>query len=243
MNERFERTAMLIGEEGLERLEKSSVMVFGIGGVGGHAVDALARAGIGEFHLIDSDVVSITNINRQIIASEENVDRKKVDVAKDRILSINPHAIVHTYPVFYLPDNHEDIDLRKADFVLDCIDTVTAKIDIIAHCAKLHVPLISALGCGNRLDPEKLRITDIHKTSMDPLAKVVRKKCRELGIKSLPVVYSEEKPIKPLLEPSASKETGKRSIPGSVSFVPSVAGLMMAGYVVRKLCGCMDKSE
>ena len=234
MDETFSRFSMLIGEESVAKLHKARVMVFGLGGVGGNAVEALVRAGVGEFDLIDADSFALSNLNRQTLSSLPNIGRKKVDVAEERIKNINPDAIVHKYAHFYLPEDPGDIEIEKADFVIDAIDTVSAKMDIIAKCHALGIPMVSALGCGNRLDPSKLAITDIHKTELDPLAKVIRKNCREAGIKSLRVVYSTEAPIKPIS--AASEEGGhRRAIPGSSPFVPPAAGILLAYEAVSVL--------
>ena len=236
MDEALSRFASLIGEESIETLARSRVMVFGLGGVGGSAVEALARAGIGEFDLIDGDVFEASNLNRQALSSIVTLGKNKAEVGKERILSINPKAVVHTYPYFYLPEDKKDIDILKADFVIDAIDMVKAKLDVIEQCYLYSVPLVSALGCGNRMDPSKFRLDDIHKTELDPLAKIVRKACREKGIKSLRVVYSTEAPIKPDASLMGGNSPFKRgSIPGSSPFVPPAAGLLLAYEAVRVL--------
>lgn len=234
MEETFSRFCMLIGEEAVAKLHKARVMVFGLGGVGGNAVEALARAGVGEFDLIDADSFVLSNLNRQALSSLPNVGKMKVDVAEERIKSINPDAIVHKHAHFYLPEDPGDIEIEKADFVIDAIDTVSAKMDIIIKCHALGIPMISALGCGNRLDPSKLVVTDIHKTELDPLAKVIRRNCREAGIKSLRVVYSKEAPIKPLM-PALEQGEQRRFIPGSSPFVPPAAGILLAYEAVNTL--------
>lgn len=245
--DQFSRTELLLGKEGMEKLKSSRIAVFGVGGVGGYAVEALARSGIGEIDIIDDDLVCMTNINRQIIATFGTVGKAKVDVMEERIKSISPATKVIKYQEFYLPKSM-DIDFSQFDYVIDAIDTVAAKLDIIEQCYKLNVPIISAMGCGNRLDPTKLVVTDIHKTEMDPLAKVIRKELRLRGIKKLKVVYSTEKPLKPMETEDIScnancicpagverKCTDRRSIPGSTSFVPPAAGLIIASEVVRDL--------
>jgi len=206
--------------------------VFGVGGVGGYAVEALARSGVGRLDLIDHDTVSITNLNRQIIATEDTVGRLKVDVAKERIASINPHAEVIAYPIFYLPETADQFDFRNYDYVVDAIDTVSGKIALVEAAEKAGVPVISSMGAGNKLDPTAFRVADIYKTSVCPLAKVMRYELKKRGIKKLKVVYSEELPIKPA---ASDEESGRRQTPGSVAFVPSVVGLIIAGEVVKDL--------
>ena len=233
--EEFIRTELLIGKQALEKMARAKVAVFGIGGVGGYVVEALARSGIGSLDLIDNDDVALSNINRQIIAIKDTVGLRKVEVAKKRVLSINPQIKVNTFDCFYLPEKADLFDFKKYDYIVDAIDTVTAKLDIIERAKQLNVPIISAMGCGNRLDPTRIVITDIYKTSGDPLAKIMRKQLKLRGIKKLDVVYSTEKPLKPLFE---LKEEGskRRSIPGSSSFVPPAAGLAIAYYVTKKIC-------
>ena len=236
--EEFIRTQLIIGKEALEKMAKSKVAVFGIGGVGGYVVEGLARTGIGALDLIDNDDVALSNINRQIIATRDTVGQRKVDVAKNRVLSINPDIKVKTYDCFYLPEKRDEFDFTQYDYIVDAIDTVTAKLDIIEIANKLNIPIISAMGCGNRLDPTKIIITDIYKTYGDPLAKIIRKELKERGIKKLDVVYSTEKPLKPLFDiKEVENETSRRSIPGSSAFVPSAAGLAIASFVTRKICG------
>lgn len=222
--EQFSRTTLLIGEEALEKLNNSRVAVFGVGGVGGYVCEALARSGVKTLDIIDNDKVCLSNINRQIIATHSSLDRLKVDVMKDRILDINPDATVNCYPVFFLPENAEEFPFEKYDYIVDAIDTVTAKIEIIVRAKKLGIPVISAMGAGNKLDPTKFVVTDLAKTSYDPLAKVMRRELRKRDIKHLKVVYSEEQPIK-----------HEARVPGSVAFVPSVAGLIIAGEVIKDL--------
>lgn len=236
--EEYIRTELIIGKDALEKMARSRVAVFGIGGVGGYAVEGLARTGIGTLDLIDSDDVAVSNINRQIIATQDTIGLKKVDVARNRVLSINPDIKVNAYDCFYLPDKKDLFDFRNYDYIVDAIDTVTAKLDIIETAKSLNIPIISAMGCGNRIDPTKIVITDIYKTSGDPLAKIMRKQLKEKGIKKLDVVYSTEKPLKPLFDiKEEENDSNRRSIPGSSAFVPSAAGLAIASYVTRKICG------
>lgn len=226
----FSRTEMLIGADALEKLKKSRVAVFGVGGVGSFVVEALARSGVGTLDLIDNDTVNITNINRQIIALHSTVGKYKVDCAKERILDINPDAKVNVYKTFYLPENADDFDFTKYDCIVDAIDTVTAKIDIICRAETLKIPVISSMGTGNKLDPTLFEVTDIYKTEGCPLARVMRRELKARGVKKLKVVYSKEKPQK------CGEENGK-PIPASIAFVPSVAGLIIAGEVIKTLMG------
>ncbi len=225
------RSEMLIGKEAQEKLKNSSVAIFGVGGVGGYVAEALARMGVGRIVLVDKDVVSVTNINRQIIALHSTIGQYKTEVMKNRILDINPLANVETYNMFYLPENADQFNLDEYDYIADAVDTVSAKIELAVRAEKSGVPIISAMGTGNKLDPTKFEVTDIYKTSCCPLARVMRKELRDRGVKKLKVVYSKEEPIKPKF--SAEKS----STPGSVSFVPSVAGLIMAGEIIRGLIG------
>ncbi len=229
MLNRFSRTELLFGKEAMERLSKCRVAVFGIGGVGGYVCEALARSGVGALDLIDNDKVCLTNINRQIIATEKTIGQYKTDVMKERILDINPDAEVNTYQCFFLPENASDFSFDKYDYVVDAIDTVTAKIELVMQCQKTGVPIISSMGAGNKLDPTQFRVADIYKTQMDPLAKVMRRELKNRGVKKLKVVYSEEQPIKPVED----MEEGRA--PGSTAFVPSVAGLIIAGEVIKDL--------
>ena len=230
MLNQFSRTELLIGKQAIEKLKQAKVAVFGIGGVGSYVVEGLARAGVGHFILIDKDVVDETNINRQIIATTKTIGQLKVEVAKQRILDINPNAVIETYPDFFMPNSPELFD-NKTDYVIDCIDTVTSKIELIARAKNMNIPIISCMGTGNKLDPTQFEVTDISKTSVCPLAKVIRKELRARGINKLKVVYSKEEPIKTNI---FSEET-KKQIPGSISFVPSVAGLIIAGEVIKDL--------
>lgn len=244
MKEQFSRTGLLIGEEGIERLQKARVAVFGIGGVGGYVVEALARSGVGAFDLIDNDIVCESNLNRQIIATYEAIGQEKVEVMRKRILSINPDAKVNVYPCFFLPENANQFDFAQYTYVVDAVDTVTAKIEIIMRAKETQIPVISCMGAGNKLDPTKFQVTDIYKTTMCPLAKVMRRELKKRGVEKLKVVYSTEVAMKPLVDRGEGEaksqndlqEGGvRRSTPGSIAFVPSVAGLIAAGEVVKDI--------
>lgn len=235
MKEIFSRSALLLGEEGIEKLNKSKVAVFGVGGVGGYVAEALARSGVGHFVLVDNDDVSITNINRQIIATTKTVGRDKVEVMRERILEINPEADIEIRKCFYLPENADTFDFSDYSYVVDAVDTVTAKLEIIVRAKEADVPVISSMGAGNKLDPTKFEVADIYKTSVCPLAKVMRQECKKRGIKKLKVVYSKEESMKPIMKSNEEIPEGKRAIPGSVAFVPSVAGLIIAGEVVKDI--------
>ena len=228
----FSRFELLIGEEKLQQLQNSHVLVFGVGGVGGYVVEALVRSGIGHITIVDNDEVSLTNLNRQIIATRETIGKKKVEVMKERILSINPDCLVTGLEMFYLPENADTIDLTKYDYVVDAIDTITSKIELAMRCEKLNVPLISSMGTGNKLNPAMLEVSDIYKTSVCPLAKVMRRELKKRRVKHLKVVYSQELPMKPF---ASDEITHKRAIPGSTAFVPSSAGLLIASEVVKDL--------
>lgn len=225
----FCRTKYLIGEDGLEKLKNAKVAVFGVGGVGSYVVEALSRAGVGNLVLIDKDQVSISNINRQLVATHETIGKLKVDVAKERILSINPEAKVETFAEFFMPGNTSILD-NSITYIVDAIDTVTAKIELVMQAEKLGIPIISSMGTGNKLDPCLFEVTDIYKTQVCPLAKVMRKELKQRGIKHLKVLYSKEEPRKS----GVIGENGK-AVPGSISFVPSVAGLIIAGEVIKDL--------
>lgn len=225
MDEFYERTGMLIGQDGVEKLKNARVAVFGVGGVGGFAAEALGRAGVGHLLLVDNDMVSESNRNRQIIALKSTVGRLKTEVMKERLLDINPEADVEIKSMFYLPGNADEIDLSRFDYIIDAVDTVTAKLEIITRAHRLGVPVISAMGAGNKLHPERFEIADIYSTSICPLARNMRKELKNRGIDRLKCVYSKEEPV-----------TTQRP-PGSISFVPSAAGLIMAGEVVRDLLG------
>lgn len=230
MSNQFSRTELLIGKDGVEKLQKSKVAIFGIGGVGSFVVEGLVRAGIGNFILVDNDEVSISNLNRQIIATHQTIGKAKVEVAKERILEINPNAKVEIHKEFFMPDSENFFD-NTVDYIVDCIDTVTAKIELIVRAEKLNIPIISSMGTGNKLDPSRFEITDIYKTSVCPLAKVMRKELKLRNIKKLKVIYSKEEPIKT----NQISENNKKQVPGSISFVPSVAGLSLAGEVIKDL--------
>ncbi len=224
MDVRFARTMGVIGEENLYKLKNTAVIVFGLGGVGGSACESLVRSGIGKIAIVDKDVVDITNINRQVIATNETIGMKKTDACEKRILSINPNVVIEKFDLFYLPETAHKIDLSKYDFCVDCIDNVTAKLQLIEECERLGVPLISSMGTGNKLHPEMLEIADINKTAVCPLARVIRREMKKRNLKNLTVVYSKEEPVKTEL-----------SVPGSMSFVPPVAGYLMCSFVIRKI--------
>ncbi|MCD7854488.1 MAG: tRNA threonylcarbamoyladenosine dehydratase [Clostridiales bacterium] len=238
MLNRFSRTELLIGKEGVEALSEAKVAVFGVGGVGGYAVEAMARSGIGHFLLVDNDRVAPSNINRQIIATEKTVGRYKVDVMKEKIEDINPKAEVEVRKCFFLPENSAEFDFSSFSYVVDAVDTVTAKIEIIMKAKEAGTPVISSMGAGNKLDPTAFIVDDIYKTSVCPLAKVMRRELKKRGVDSLKVVYSKEPPLKPLEDESHEAEDSpnkKRQTPGSIAFVPSVAGLILGGEVVKDL--------
>lgn len=243
---------MLLGEEAMKKLEDSRVAVFGIGGVGGYVVEALARSGVGTIDIIDNDTVVMSNLNRQIIATMDTVGRDKVDVMTERILSINPEAVVHARKCFYLPETAGEFDFTVYDYVVDAIDTVTGKIHLILQAKEAGVPVISAMGAGNKMDPTQFEVADIYSTSVDPLSRVMRRELKKRGVESLKVVYSKEKPISPETEtaegnkipdfpPAESEDFSaaqtRRSTPGSLAFVPSVMGLIIAGEVIKDLTG------
>lgn len=231
MSDIFERTRMLLGDEAVEKLNSARVAVFGVGGVGGYVVEALVRSGIGEIDVFDKDTVSVSNINRQIIATQKTVGKSKVEAIKARAEEINPRCVVHAHECFYLPENADNYDFSVYDYIVDAIDTVTAKIEIIKRAKALNIPVISSMGTGNKLDPTRLEIADISKTEVCPLARVMRRELRNRGINHLKVVYSKEEPRKTNIE-----ENGK-AVPGSVAFVPSVAGLIIAGEVIKDIAG------
>ena len=237
MREEFSRMGLLLGEEALSRLEGARVAVFGLGGVGGYTVEALARAGIGHLDLIDSDTVSLSNRNRQILATRSTLGLPKTEAAKRRVLDINEEAQVTTWELFYNADTADRIDLSKYDYIVDAIDTVTAKLLLIQRAHDAGTPIISCMGTGNKLDPTAFQVTDISKTTMCPLARVMRKELGKRGIKHLKVVYSQEEAMTPHGAEEEMAALGKRQIPGSVSFVPGAAGLILAGEVIRDLTG------
>ena len=235
MNDQFTRTALLIGEEAIEKLSKSKVAIFGIGGVGGYVAEALARTGIGAFELIDKDQVSVTNLNRQIIATWKTVGRDKTEVMAERIHDINPDAQVTQRKCFYLPETADQFDFTQYDYVVDAVDTITAKIEIILRAQKAGVPVISSMGAGNKLDPSMFEAADIYQTSVDPLARVMRRELKKRGVRELKVVYSKEEPLKPLGRIEADPEAGRKDVPGSAAFTPAAAGLLIASEVVKDL--------
>ncbi|ABX41684.1 tRNA threonylcarbamoyladenosine dehydratase [Lachnoclostridium phytofermentans] len=235
MENQFERSAFIIGEEGVEKLQQSHVAVFGVGGVGGYVVEALVRSGIGEITIVDNDTICLSNINRQIIATHDTVGQYKVDVMEKRIKSINPNAIIHSYRSFFLPETAEEFDFASYNYVVDAIDTVAGKLSLVEKAQAVGTPIMCSMGAGNKLDPTKFEVADIYKTSICPLAKVMRYECKKRGIKKLKVVYSKELPITPVMQPQ--EQTQRRSTPGSIAFVPSAAGLIIASTVVRDLLG------
>lgn len=248
MLNQFSRTQLLIGEEGLNRLKGAKVAVFGIGGVGGYVCEALVRSGVGAFDLIDDDKVCLTNLNRQIIATRKTVGKYKADVMKERMLEINPDADVQVHKSFFLPENAAEFPFEEYDYIVDAVDTVTAKISLVMKAKELNIPIISSMGAGNKLDASLFKVADIYQTKVCPLAKVMRRELKKRGVKKLKVVYSEEQPITPIEDMAIScrshcicppgaahKCTERRAIPGSVAFVPSVVGLIIAGEVVKDL--------
>lgn len=250
MLNQFSRTQLLLGQDGMDRLANARVAVFGVGGVGGFTVEALARSGVGTIDLIDDDKVCLTNINRQIIALRSTVGKYKVDVAAERLRDINQNIQVNTYKTFYMPDTAHQFDFSQYDYVVDAIDTITGKLELVMQTHKAGTPIICSMGAGNKLDPTAFRVADIYKTSVDPLARVMRHELRKRGIKKLKVVYSEEPPMRPIEDMASScrtncicppgaarKCTERRDIPGSNAFVPSVVGLIIAGEVIKDLSG------
>lgn len=250
MLNQFSRTELLLGQEGMEKLYRARVAVFGIGGVGGYTVEALARSGVGTLDLIDDDKVCLTNLNRQIFATRKTVGQYKVDVAQQRILEINPKAVVHTWKTFYAPQTAELFDFSQYDYVVDAIDTVTGKLELVEQAEKAGVPIISSMGAGNKMDPTAFEVADIYETSVCPLARVMRKELKKRGIEKLKVVYSKEPPMTPIDDMAIScrtncicppgtarKCTQRRQVPGSNAFVPPVVGLIIAGEVVKDLTG------
>lgn len=234
MLNQFSREELLIGKEAMDKLKKAKVAIIGIGGVGSFVLEGLARAGVGNFVLVDDDKICLTNINRQIIALRSTIAKPKVEVAKARVLDINPDAKVETYQEFFMPETEGILD-ESIDYIVDAIDTTTAKIELVLRAQELNIPIICSMGTGNKLDPTKFVVTDIYKTEMDPLAKVMRKELRSRGVKHLKVLYSTEKPVDIKIDSEETKGTTKRKVPGSISFVPSVAGLIIASEVVRDL--------
>ena len=243
MDEQFSRTGLLLGAEALHRLQNARVAIFGIGGVGGYTAEALARAGVGTIDLIDSDTVSLSNINRQLLATHHTLGMQKVDAARDRILSINPQATVNTHPIFFTPETADALDFRNYDYVVDAIDTVTGKLCIIQKAVDAGVQVISCMGTGNKLDATALEVSDISKTTVCPLARIMRKELRKRGILHLKVVYSKEEALTPVGAEEEAAAIGKRTIPGSTPFVPGVAGLILAGEVIKDLSFSADGTE
>ena len=254
MLNQFSRTQLLLGQEAMESLHKKKVAVFGIGGVGGYVCEALVRSGIGAFDLVDDDKVCLTNLNRQIIATRKTVGRYKTEVMKERMLEINPDADIQIHNCFFLPENADDFPFDEYDYIVDAVDTVTAKIELILRAQTKNIPIISAMGAGNKLDAGRLKIADIYKTSVCPLARVMRHELKKRHVKHLKVVYSDEPPIKPLEDMSIScrshcicppgaqhKCTERRDIPGSTAFVPAAAGLMIAGEIIKDLSGVQSR--
>ena len=235
MIEQFSRTEILLGAEAMEKLYNARVAVFGIGGVGGYTVEALARCGVGALDLIDSDTVSVSNINRQILATHSTVGKLKVDVAKARVLDINPNCDVKTYPCFYLPDTADRFDFTQYDYIVDCIDTVTGKLQLVERAVAAGTPIICSMGTGNKLDPSAFQVADISKTTMCPLARIMRKELKKRGINHLKVVYSQEEALTPVGTEEECALLGKRQIPGSTAFVPGTAGLILAGEVIKDI--------
>lgn len=240
--EEFVRTEAVLGSEAMQRLAQARVAVFGIGGVGGHAVDALARSGVGALDLFDDDTVSLSNINRQMAATHATLGRRKTEVMRDHILDVNPTCRVTVHNVFYLPDTADRIDLRAYDYIIDAVDTVTAKLEIICRAQEAGVRVVSAMGAGNKLDPTRFEVADINQTSMDPLARIMRKELRKRGVKHVKVVYSKEQPSelrRQIVSEAVAGRPGesKKQAPGSVAFVPSVMGLILAGEVIKDLAG------
>ena len=246
----FSRKQLLLGEEAMDRLKNTRIAVFGVGGVGGFVCEALVRSGVGAFDLIDDDKVCLTNLNRQIIATRKTVGKYKAEVMRDRMIEINPEVDVRIHKRFFLPENADEFPFSEYDYVVDAVDTVTAKIELVMKCQKEGIPIISSMGAGNKLEASAFKVADIYKTKMCPLAKVMRRELKKRGVKKLKVVYSEEKPTRPIEDMSIScrtncicppgaehKCTERRDIPGSVAFVPSVAGLIIAGEVVKDLTG------
>lgn len=251
MLNQFSRTELLLGKDAMEKLKNARVAVFGIGGVGGYVVEALVRSGVGTFDLVDDDKVCLTNLNRQIIATRKTVGKYKVDVMKERILEINPDSVVNVHKCFFLPENKDEFQFEQYSYVVDAVDTVTAKIQLVLEAQNAGVPVISSMGAGNKLDPTAFEVADIYETSVCPLAKVMRRELKKRNVEHLKVVYSKEKPTRPIEDMSIScrnhcicppgakhKCTERRDIPGSNAFVPSVVGLIIAGEVIKDLTFC-----
>ena len=243
MADQYSRTRLLLGENGLEKLRNARVAIFGLGGVGGYVAEALARSGVGQLDLIDDDTINLTNLNRQVLALHSTIGISKVEAARNRILDIDPTIQVRIYKTFYLPETADQFGFSQYSYVVDAIDTVTGKLELIARSKDAGVPIISCMGTGNKLDPTGFRVSDISKTRGCALARIMRKECAKRGIKGVKVVWSEELPMEPHVDPSADPEShregsSRRALPGSTAFVPGVAGLIMAGEVIRELSGC-----
>ncbi len=243
MSDQLTRTRLLIGDEGVERLKNAHVAVFGLGGVGSYVVEALARSGVGTLDIVDDDTIALSNLNRLLYATHENIGQPKADVVKARIVSIRPETVVNAYRCFYLPETADRFDFTQYDYVADAIDTVSGKLQLALQAHTANVPIISAMGAGNKLDPSAFEVADIAKTSVCPLARVMRRELKKRGIEHLKVVYSKEPPIDPQGEPETDGGHRKRQTPGSCAFVPSVAGLIMAGEIIRDLCGIPRKQD
>lgn len=248
MSDQFSRTRLILGNEAVERLKNSRIAIFGVGGVGGYVCEALVRSGIGAFDIIDDDKVCLSNLNRQIIATHKSIGMNKVEVMRDRMLEINPEVDVRIHQCFFLPENSDQFPFNEYDYVVDAVDTVTAKIELVLKCEETNVPIISSMGAGNKIEASAFKVADIYKTKMCPLAKVMRRELKKRGIKKLKVVYSEEIPFESVVTPDdrlgadlvSAPETErkeKRAIPGSLAFVPSVAGLIIAGEIVKDITG------
>ena len=236
----FSRTQFLLGSEAMEKLKKARVAVFGLGGVGGYVAEALARSGVGALELVDHDTISLTNLNRQILATHDTVGRFKAEVAAERVKAINPDMDARAIKTFYLPETAHQFDFTRYDYVVDAIDTVTGKLMLVQAAQAAGTPIISSMGTGNKLDPTAFRVADIHETSVCPLDRIIRKECRKRGIEKLKVVYSREEPLSPVGGEAEAARLGKRQIPGSVSFVPGAAGLILAGAVIKDLIDCSN---
>ena len=246
MADQYSRTRLLLGADGLDRLRKARVAVFGLGGVGGYVAEALARSGIGQLDLVDDDIINLTNLNRQILALHSTIGIPKVEAAKKRILDIDPTIQVRTYESFYLPETADQFDFSQYDYVIDAIDTVTGKLELIAQAKASGTPIISCMGTGNKLDPTGFRVSDISKTSGCALARIIRKECSKRGLKGVKVVWSPELPLDPQIDPNEPQEpqregSSRRALPGSTAFVPGVAGLIIAGEVIRDLSDCLEE--
>ena len=235
MSEQFLRTEMLLGRDAIEKLHSARVAVFGLGGVGGYVVEALARSGVGSLDLVDNDTVSVSNLNRQILATHSTVGMLKVDAARNRVLDINPDCVVRAYPIFYTPETADSFDFTRYDYIVDAIDTVTGKLALVERAMAVNTPIICCMGTGNKLDASAFQVEDISKTAMCPLARVMRKELNKRGIRHLKVVYSQEEALKPTGWEEEAAATGKRQIPGSVPFVPGAAGLILAGEVIKDI--------